>query len=339
MTMPNDAPGSTPEPAQQEPQAPQTPEAPVPGGLEDAPHATAEDVFRFDPFAEGRSDGQGQERQEGQGQAPEVLAQPTGARGQQEPTQVSPTPLAPTPTQPDLHQLVKTLAENQQALMTLLGQGARAAAQQQQAPPQPRPEDQLPQYEFSMPPEMIALFNSENPEDRVRALLQMATGVAQSVHRRTREEFGGRLNERLQASEMQFNTRMQQIQTAQRIYNDFYGTYPQLQRSEIIPVVQQVTNSVTAEMGNNWSPQVRDEIARRVFAVLTSVQVPGAEQGSGAQQPPRLAVVPPTAQPTVPPRPPAMRGTGARVPVAAPPPAGSQQQHIDDVLFAGFEVS
>lgn len=225
--------------------------------------------------------------------------------------------------------------------MTLLGRGAQAAgAAQAAATPAPRPEDQLPQYEFSMPPEMIALLQSENIEDRVKALLMMGTGVAQSVHRRLREEYRGHMSEGLKTYESQFNNRIQQVQSAQRIYNDFYGTYPQLQRSELIPVVQRVTDSVTAELGNNWGPQIRDEIARRVFAVIASVQMPGAEPAGATQQQPRLAAVPtPRPAATPPPRPPAMRGTGARVPPAAPPPAGSQEQHIEDVLFAGFESS
>lgn len=315
-------PGSTPAPEAPAAPEPTPPPAPVPGGLEDAPFMTPEDAFRFDPFS-GESE-----------PTPAPTPAPAPAAAPAAPAPAASVPPAPTPpvqagspvqSGSELDQVLRTLAETQRTVMELVArQQTPAAPTTPTAPTQP----EVPQYEFNLTDDMDKLLLSEDPTDRRRALLMMAQGVAQSVHRRVREEYRQHFTDAIGKYEKTFNGRLSAIGSAQRIYNDFYGTYPQLQKEELLPVVQAVTGQVTKEMGNSWSPQIRDEIARRVFTVLTSVQPPQAEPRSPAPTPPPARM----------PRPPVMRGMTTRPAAPAPPAPGSQEQHMQDVLFAGFEL-
>lgn len=160
-------------------------------------------------------------------------------------------------------------------------------------------------YNFNIPPELLTLFNSEEPGDQQQAFAAYGMGIAKSVHSQVMA---------------QMNTQMESIPTVMRqtmdaqnyykgIFDDFYGNNADLNRPEIHNIVSQVAKQVmVAEPGKAWTPELRDKIANQVRTTIASI----------AGQPAQPAA--PAAVPVVPavPAQPYQAAPGARPVVEAP---------------------
>jgi hypothetical protein len=181
-----------------------------------------------------------------------------------------------------LRREVQELRAFREGLMAVAGtpQGAPAA-----------PDVEVPAYQYSVPDELLAGFVSEDMNERRNALALMATNVSRYTHeqvvRHMRKEFAAvvpRMVEQL----VSFRD------AAREIAMDFYGTYKQLDNPALRPIVEQTARAIQQERGyQQWGPEFRDEIARRVFGLL------GAS--APAPQRPATPMVTPTARGAVPP--------------------------------------
>jgi hypothetical protein len=306
-------------------------EAPVPGGLEDAPNLTHEDVFNFDPFAVGAvpdrppvegdiDDGGAPVAQEAVVSTPPVVpGVPVSAT----------TPLVQTPTPgPTVEQLSienRALAEQNRQILEML---MARQSPQVPVPTAPPKAQELPNYMFDIPPQIQNLLQSEDPVEQSRGLSALIAGMAKTVHSHVRSEYEERLKGAVQEARQTFASDTQRAGIAQQVFNDFYGTYPQFNRPELRDLVANATKSVVEETkASQWSAGLRDKIAERVSQIFSSV--------SGTPQPTASVSAAPVAVDTkgaVSKAPPRMRGTSVRPTPETPPEPGSQDAHIFDVL-------
>lgn len=184
------------------------------------------------------------------------------------------------------------------ALERIIGQRLQPPEPAQPAAPQ---DPQLPPYTFTIPPQLQQMFESENPADRVQAVSIAMTATAKAVHASVMQEFGQQMRQLTESLPEMMSNRMGDFARRQSIFNDFYGTYPQLSHPGLRPLVRDVTARVYQSRGGqeNWNPELRDAIAREVAMTLqtTGLQFvqpaapPPPQRPNGRAQPPNLSGV------------------------------------------------
>lgn len=300
-------------------------------------------IFEFDAFGPdsgGLPSGEAP-ASDGQGVTQTPAQPPAAPAGQpaQAPAATQPntpaTPTAPAPgAAPAAGQLTPEeaalLRQQVQDMRTALEVANRGGGGQEpgtggQQPQTQTPAVQLPAhgYAFNIPPQTAAMLTSENPQERIAATTALITGASRIVHEQVvqsvREEFGQVIPHVVSAI-------VEQRLQAKAVFDDFYGTFKELNRPELRTLIQQVGQQVRQEYGNpNWSPQLRDAIGTRVRQVLSgAAPLPQGMQPSlqqQQQQPPA-----PVQQPAQPPH---MTGTTSR---PAPATLPSQQAEMAALL-------
>lgn len=162
----------------------------------------------------------------------------------------------------------------------------------------------IPAYDFNVPDKMMEMMDSADPTQRKQALAQMLKGTAQAVHQNVYNQFGQALQQLRQEIPQQAQQTMQQTSQVQQVNKDFFGTYPELNRTELQPMIQSVGQQVLQEFQqrgkrvDSWTPELRDEIGKRARQVLQTAAgssgsagpAQGQQNGnrnSGASAPPR----------------------------------------------------
>lgn len=150
--------------------------------------------------------------------------------------------------------------------------------QKAQAQPQPKDqpeEDQLPEYNFNVPPQLMQAIESEDPAVRKQGIESLLRGVAMAVHRNIRDESNAFQNKRLPDM---VNAMIQQSTVASEVHRDFYGKYPELNQPHLRHLVQQVGAEIMQQTRTTqWSPRLRDAIAARVKQVVQFGPQPSAQ--------------------------------------------------------------
>jgi len=197
--------------------------------------------------------------------------QPTEVPSQQQHTehpQVSPEVAA---LQAELAQLRQQLQANQGQQPAQNGQNGEGSGE----PP-------LPDYNFTIPPQLLEMLDSEDPTQRQQGVAALAQGTAQEVHRAIRQEmtqvFGG-VPQMVQAI-------VGQMLEARQMFDDFYGTYQAFNKPELRPVIVQVAERLQAQpqwQGVGWTSDFRDAVAKEAAQVLgISLAAPGAAPAAAA---------------------------------------------------------
>lgn len=274
--------------------APAASGAPAPGGAPPLPTQTPGTPAPAAPAASpGTAGSAGEPRQSAEG----GVAAPAGARGGTAPLsseeigalftfnpfKLEPTlpaaeagASAPGPAAPPAEPPAAAAAANPEAalLKQQLDQAMLLLQQYQQQPQQPPgakpPEGQpsgeaIPPYNFTVPPQLMQMMESENPAERQQAIGAVMQGTAQAVHKTLLQEFG----KVMQGIPALMQAAIQQHSAAQEVFNDFYGTYKELNRPELRQLVVGVAQQVIQESrATGWSPQLRDAVAGRIFQLL-----------------------------------------------------------------------
>lgn len=262
-------------------------DAPSSGGGSDL-----ESIFRFDPFAP--------EEKPAAPQAPEATPAPQETQPPAAPSAAPQAPAAPQAQTPAVPQEIQAK----------LDEIARAVQPQQPQQPQVDPVEQvnLPDYGVTVPPALMQLLSSQNPQEMQQGVQHLVKGVAEMTHRNVviamRRELQAALPQIIQ------NQVVMHTET-QRIHQDFYGKYPQLNNPALYATIQQLGLQTARELGiQGWTDALRDEIGRRAMSLFS---------GLAPQQAPRPAPV-------------AITPSGARPAPNAAPPAGSQERHIQELF-------
>lgn len=301
---PSAPPAATPSPAGP------APAAPSPSGSDGAGGADfnqIEEVLRYDPFAEKPTDAKGKD-------GVKTTEPPVDGGGTPtEPT--TPTaPVAPTPTvAPPENPLEKTVRELQAKIETLT---AAQTPAEPTSPSEPKPAE-VPPYAFNLPDALLTGLASEDPAERKHATGALLTGAAQAIHRTVManvETMLNRMPELVQGM-------LVQHQQQQEIFQDFYGSYPELNKPELRPLVLNTAKQVLQETGaQSWSPEVSKAIGTRVKSIIAAVIPTGAPL-------PTASTVPST--PTPPPQ------FGRRVSPALPPNPDQIARDVAETLGLG----
>lgn len=292
-------------------------------GQETAPAADSNDglsfdqidsILNFDPFNKEEAKGAPVVEDPPAEEEETLPAEPAKAEAQTAPAQESQT-AEPPPQPPEDSEkalLKQQLASMQAALDAL------QKPQPQQNQPRQQEEFPVPEYNYNIPEPLIQHLQSENPAEVRAGIGALMQGLSQTVHRTVVKD----LTDMMQHVVPQMVRQgVDGANTAREIFTDFYGTHKDLNVPELRPLIvntaQQVANEFRA---NSWTPQLRDETARRVKAVL-----------AGHATPPAPAVTQPPATP--PAKPPAQfGGNGTRTNEV---PMSKTAADIKSTLFGG----
>lgn len=129
-----------------------------------------------------------------------------------------------------------------------------------------------PQYNFNIPQQLVAALTSDKPEDFVKGLQGFATGVALAVHQQMIKQLQPQIEAALSTHVPRMLTpALEGYNTRKAIFDDFYGTYKELNNPRLYNTIAQTTQDVMTELRTNqWSPAVRDTVATRVKQMLAS---------------------------------------------------------------------
>ncbi len=255
--------------------------APPPAADTSAPASAADrmgvsqeikDIFDFDPFDPSKEPAP-------EVTAPEVVAPPA-------PLEAAPAqPLPAAPVEGAVAPPVPVSPEPLQAAVQELRQVVQDLPQQLRPPPAPEqltpetdpwmPRDgerALNYFEVmsQIPDPVMQNLGSENLLERKQAVAQLM-GVAMTVsHRLAMKQAVETV--RREMSQVLPNFVSEQIKnydTAQRVYTDFYGKFPQLSAPHFRPIVQQEAAKLSRQLGvAGWTPEFRDQLGKHVIGML-----------------------------------------------------------------------
>lgn len=258
--------------------------SPAPGGGQGAPPAARSEeelvnqIFGYDPFKSEPAPAAPTPPAPAAAQAPPTPEVPP-VQGAQPPAQNGHIPLADL--QASIERLASTVAQGQQPTQPAVD---------------PIEQVDIPSYALPIPDQLITHLQSQNPAEFRQGVQALVQGTLQHAHKAIvvamRREIGRFLPE---AIGMQVRQHTEQ----QRVFNDFYGKFPQLGNPALRPLVVHVGQQVASEMraaGQNvaWNEQLRDAIGARVMQMLTGLVPQAAAQPAAPAAP---AFVPTGASP------------------------------------------
>lgn len=289
---------------------PPSPSTPGAGSGASAPDDAARDaaaIFSFDPFGPAETTTQGQSGDGAVGTTEtEQKATPTpGAPGAPAPS----TPAEPAQAAPS--QEVVELRARLQQLEGVLGETLRGVGTGTAKPDTPAaPTVEMPSYAFQIPDQIMALMASENPVERKQGVGVMLQGVARNVHHHVVTSMRRELAQVLPRLVTHVASNRD---TARNVFQDFYGTYKELNVPELRPLIVATAEQVAQEIGaTTWDDRLKKAIYDRVVATLNAAR--GQQNGGQVPQAPA---------------PPAMVPSGVR---NAPSGVSGDQKEMLDLL-------
>lgn len=142
-------------------------------------------------------------------------------------------------------------------------------------------------YTFNISPKLYnGLFNPDaSEEERVMALQGFASGIATTVHNNIVNSLGNWTREQVQSIpgviKYMMASREQAQNSAKSIRDDFYGSFPELNKPELAPLVRATIQSIQKETkATTWTPQIKNLVGSRVKSVLAAY----AQAAGGVKQ-------------------------------------------------------
>lgn len=134
-------------------------------------------------------------------------------------------------------------------------------------PPQDGGAPKIPDYMYDVPDQIMAAMASEDPVQRKEGVKHLLGGIGRTIHRNIMREIAT-----AQAQIPQMVTGMIKEQAyRQRIHDDFYGEYKDLNAPHLIPVVTATFGDLLQQgkvQKDSWSQKTRDIVAREVYKRL-----------------------------------------------------------------------
>lgn len=209
-----------------------------------------------------------------------VVEEPSQEQSQEQEAPAAPAPAPAQAPAPDLH---KALADSLATIKALQEQLAAKNQEQDQtkaqAPTQDPVFDSDPAaiYNYQIPQALYnALFSSEStPEERVNALQGFAKAISVNTHRQLMNSLGAWTKENFNAVpkvvEYMLKQNQQISSTRASIKESFYKEFPDLQRSELGPLLKATIQQVQAETkAQAWSAAMQKQVGTRMRALLAS---------------------------------------------------------------------
>jgi hypothetical protein len=193
------------------------------------------------------------------------------------------TPQAPSKTPEQL------IAEHTASIRQMLERAPQTAP----AAPAAKDEPEAPKFNLGIPDQLLSAMSSEDPKERSLATHALVNGVANAVWRETQNMFREQIDQVVAAFPRIIESHIAARTEQQRVFNDFYGTYKQFNGPQWVPLVQAHTVQLMNEMAqqgiqiNGWTPEMRDEIANRIFAQFPMLRNQQQPAGTTPQPRPR----------------------------------------------------
>jgi hypothetical protein len=258
--------------------APAGTEAPLTEGVQvpDGQQPDVAEILKFDPFAPAKPEAKPA------GQEAEV--KPGGKPGEAKPDAAAAKPAVGAPAKTP-EQLI---AEHTASIRQMLERAPQPAA----AKTEDKQPD-APKFNLGIPDVLLNAMSSEDPKERSLATHALVNGVANAVWRETSQMVQQQIADLVAGWPRVIESHLAAREQQQQIHDDFYGTYQQFAGKQWIPLIQAHAAALMNEMAaagqqiTGWTPQMRDEIANRLFAEFPQLKdwKPPAGKPNGANPP------------------------------------------------------
>jgi hypothetical protein len=232
-----------------------------------------------------------------------------GAAGQQQGASNG-TPASPAPSDAELRTLMMQILQNQQNLQSQKepkGKPAKGEPEEDEDTKvfaERKPQD----YTYNISPKLYAgLFGQDaTEEERIACLQAFASGISMTVHNNILKSLGSWTKEQFQAIpravDYLVSRREKETSSRNTIREDFFKTFPELNKPELTPIIRSTIQGVAQETGAKvWNTQVKNLVGQRVKQLLAAYAQSAGFAPPPAKNPPALTPASPApAKPTTP---------------------------------------
>ena len=234
-----------------------------------------------------------------------------GAAGQQQAGSNGNPTSAPAPSDAELRTLMMQILQNQQNLQSQKepkgkpNKGEPEEDEDTKVFAERKPQD----YTYNISPKLYAgLFGQDaTEEERIACLQAFASGISMTVHNNILKSLGSWTKEQFQAIpravDYLVSRREKETSSRNTIRDDFFKTFPELNKPELTPIIRSTIQGVAQETGAKvWNTQVKNLVGQRVKQLLTAYAqsagfVPVQSKTSPALTPASSAPAKPTTLP------------------------------------------
>lgn len=234
-----------------------------------------------------------------------------GAAGQQQGASNG-TPAAPAPSDAELRTLMMQILQNQQNLQSQKepkgkpNKGEPEEDEDTKVFAERKPQD----YTYNISPKLYAgLFGQDaTEEERIACLQAFASGISMTVHNNILKSLGSWTKEQFQAIpravDYLVSCREKETSSRNTIRDDFFKTFPELNKPELTPIIRSTIQGVAQETGAKvWNTQVKNLVGQRVKQLLAAYAQSAGFVPTPAKNPPALTPASPAPAKTTTPDP------------------------------------
>lgn len=234
-----------------------------------------------------------------------------GAARQQQGTSNG-TPATSAPSDAELRTLMMQILQNQQNLQSQKepkgkpNKGEPEEDEDTKVFAERKPQD----YTYNISPKLYAgLFGQDaTEEERIACLQAFASGISMTVHNNILKSLGSWTKEQFQAIpravDYLVSRREKETSSRNTIRDDFFKTFPELNKSELTPIIRSTIQGVAQETGAKvWNTQVKNLVGQRVKQLLAAYAQSAGFVPTPAKNPPALTPASPAPAKTTTPDP------------------------------------
>lgn len=220
-----------------------------------------------------------------------------GAAGQQQGTPNGNPTSAPAPSDAELRTLMMQILQNQQNLQSQKepkgkpNKGEPEEDEDTKVFAERKPQD----YTYNISPKLYAgLFGQDaTEEERIACLQAFASGISMTVHNNILKSLGSWTKEQFQAIpravDYLVSHREKETSSRNTIREDFFKTFPELNKPELTPIIRSTIQGVAQETGAKvWNTQVKNLVGQRVKQLLAAYAQSAGFAPAPAKNPPAL---------------------------------------------------
>lgn len=218
----------------------------------------------------------------------------------------------PAPSDAELRTLMMQILQNQQNLQSQKepkgkpDKGEPEEDEDTKVFAERKPQD----YTYNISPKLYAgLFGQDaTEEERIACLQAFASGISMTVHNNILKSLGSWTKEQFQAIpravDYLVSRREKETSSRNTIRDDFFKTFPELNKPELTPIIRSTIQGVAQETGAKvWNTQVKNLVGQRVKQLLAAYAQSAGFVPSPAKNPPALTPASPAPAKTTTPDP------------------------------------
>lgn len=207
------------------------------------------------------------------------------------------TPATPAPSDAELRTLMMQILQNQQNLQSQKepkgkpNKGEPEEDEDTKVFAERKPQD----YTYNISPKLYAgLFGQDaTEEERIACLQAFASGISMTVHNNILKSLGSWTKEQFQAIpravDYLVSRREKETSSRNTIRDDFFKTFPELNKPELTSIIRSTIQGVAQETGAKvWNTQVKNLVGQRVKQLLAAYAQSAGFVPSPVKNPPAL---------------------------------------------------